>query len=100
MNTWQDLAGGLDAWASVVHTRLMALDPQLLELLACPEDHGPLWYFEHEGFLYNPRLKRKYLVTDDVPVLLVSEAISLSDAEHAHIETLAQANGMRATFTP
>ena len=26
----------------------MALDPQLLEILACPEDKGPLLYFEDE----------------------------------------------------
>ena len=36
----------------------MALDPQLLEILACPEDKGPLLYFEDEDALYNPRLKR------------------------------------------
>ena len=33
----------------------MALDPQLLEILACPDDKGPLLYFEGEGALYNPR---------------------------------------------
>ena len=37
----------------------MALDPQLLEILACPEDKGPLLYFEDESILYNPRLKRQ-----------------------------------------
>ena len=36
----------------------MALDPQLLEILACPEDKGPLLYFADEDALYNPRLKR------------------------------------------
>ena len=35
----------------------MALDPQLLEILACPEDKGPLLYFEDEDALYNPRLQ-------------------------------------------
>ena len=37
----------------------MALDPQLLEILACPEDKGPLLYFADESSLYNPRLKRR-----------------------------------------
>ena len=41
----------------------MALDPQLLEILACPEDKGPLLYFEDEDSLYNPRLKRRYEIT-------------------------------------
>ena len=38
----------------------MALDTQLLEILACPEDKGPLLYFPDEDTLYNPRLKRRY----------------------------------------
>ena len=40
----------------------MALDPQLLEILACPEDKGPLLYFADEDALYNPRLQRRYAV--------------------------------------
>ena len=35
----------------------MALDPKLLEILACPEDKGPLLYFADEDTLYNPRLQ-------------------------------------------
>ena len=42
----------------------MALDPQLLEILACPEDKGPLLYFADEETLYNPRLKRRYRILD------------------------------------
>lgn len=52
----------------------MTLDPKLLEILACPEDKGPLYYFEDEDFLYNPRLTRKYLIRDDIPVMLIDEA--------------------------
>ena len=44
----------------------MALDPKLLEILACPEDKGPLLYFEDESSLYNPRLQRRYRVEDDI----------------------------------
>ena len=36
----------------------MALDPGLLEILACPDDKGPLRYLPDEGILYNPRLGR------------------------------------------
>jgi hypothetical protein len=35
----------------------MALSPTLLEILACPDDKGPLLYFADEDTLYNPRLK-------------------------------------------
>ena len=52
----------------------MALDPQLLEILACPEDKGPLLYFADESILYNPRLRRRYEVRDGIPVMLIDEA--------------------------
>jgi uncharacterized protein len=52
----------------------MALDPMLLEILACPEDKGPLYYLADEDSLYNPRLKRRYAIRDDIPVMLIDEA--------------------------
>ena len=55
----------------------MALDSKLLEILACPEDKGPLLYFVDEDTLYNPRLQRKYRVQDDIPIMLIDEAIQL-----------------------
>jgi len=76
----------------------MALDPQLLEILACPEDKGPLLYFEDEDCLYNPRLKRRYAITDDIPILLVDEAETVSDEEHERLLAKAEANGIRPTF--
>jgi uncharacterized protein YbaR (Trm112 family) len=54
----------------------MTLDPKLLEILACPEDKGPLLYFADESALYNPRLKRRYEVKDDIPIMLIDEAES------------------------
>ena len=67
----------------------VALDPQLLEILACPDDKGPLLYFEGEGALYNPRLKRRYTVRDDIPIMLVDEAETVDDAEHERLVALA-----------
>ena len=52
----------------------MALDAALLEILACPEDKGPLYYLGDEDGLYNPRLHRRYEVRDDIPVMLIDEA--------------------------
>jgi uncharacterized protein len=76
----------------------MALDPQLLEILACPEDKGPLLYFEDESVLYNPRLKRRYLISDDIPVMLIDEAEAVSDAEHDRLLAKAEAEGVTPTF--
>jgi uncharacterized protein len=78
----------------------MALDPQLLEILACPEDKGPLLYFEDEQVLYNPRLKRRYDVRDDIPVMLIDEATAVDDAEHQRLLAKAEAEGISPTFEP
>ena len=76
----------------------MALDPQLLEILACPEDKGPLLYFADEAILYNPRLSRRYEVRDDIPIMLVDEATTVDDAEHDRLLAKAEAEGVRPTF--
>jgi uncharacterized protein YbaR (Trm112 family) len=76
----------------------MALDPKLLEILACPEDKGPLLAFEADGFLYNPRLKRKYRIDDDIPVMLIDEATTVDQAEHDRLVAKAETDGIRPTF--
>ena len=48
--------------------------PKALEVLACPEDKGPLWYFEDEEILYNPRLRRVFAIDNGIPVLLIDES--------------------------
>ncbi|TMK55412.1 MAG: Trm112 family protein [Actinobacteria bacterium] len=76
----------------------MALDPKLLEILACPEDKGPLLYFEDEQALYNPRLKRRYPVRDDIPVMLIDEAETVDDEEHTRLMAKAASDGIQPTF--
>ena len=76
----------------------MALDPMLLEILACPEDKGPLIYFTDEDALYNPRLHRRYAIRDGIPVMLIDEAETVSDDEHARLMAKAEAEGLRPTF--
>lgn len=78
----------------------MALDPKLLDILACPEDKGPLLYFTDEEALYNPRLHRRYAVTDGIPIMLVDEAATVDDAEHARLVAKADADGIQPTFDP
>lgn len=76
----------------------MALDPQLLEILACPEDKGPLFYFEDEDTLYNPRLKRRYSIKEGIPIMLADEAETVDDAEHDRLMAKAETEGITATF--
>jgi len=75
------------------------LDPRLLEILACPEDKGPLLYFAGEQLLYNPRLQRSYAVRDGIPVMLIEEATAVDDAEHARLIALAETDGIEPTFS-
>jgi len=76
----------------------MALDPLLLEILACPEDKGPLYYFPDEDTLYNPRLKRRYAINDDIPIMLIDEAETVPDEEHERLMGRAESEGVKPTF--
>ena len=76
----------------------MALDPLLLEILACPEDKGPLLYFEDEDSLYNPRLQRRYPIRNGIPVMLMDEAETVDGAEHERLMAKASAEGIEPTF--
>ncbi|WP_123960293.1 Trm112 family protein [Corynebacterium pseudopelargi] len=52
----------------------MSIDPELLEILVCPKDHGPLEYREQESVLLNPRLGIAYPIEDGIPVMLIDQA--------------------------
>ncbi|MBV9512466.1 MAG: Trm112 family protein [Mycobacteriaceae bacterium] len=68
------------------------IDETLLSILVCPADRGPLLLIDSgaAGVLYNPRLRRAYRIEDGIPVLLVEEAVDVSDSEHARL--MARAN--------
>ena len=76
----------------------MSLSPTLLEILACPEDKGPLVYIESESLLYNPRLRRSYDVRDDIPVMLIPEATTVADDEHQRLMNVIDADDIQPTF--
>jgi uncharacterized protein YbaR (Trm112 family) len=76
----------------------MALDPLLLDILACPEDRGPLYYFEDEDSLYNPRLHRRYAIRDGIPIMLIDEAETVDDAEHERLMARVASDGLKPTF--
>jgi uncharacterized protein YbaR (Trm112 family) len=71
----------------------MTLDPLLIEVLACPEDKGPLLYFDDEQLLFNSRLHRTYPVRDGIPVMLIDEATAVDAAEDARLVAKAAAGG-------
>ncbi|MCB1256550.1 MAG: Trm112 family protein [Microthrixaceae bacterium] len=74
------------------------LDQRLLEILACPQDKGPLLYFKDESMLFNPRLGRIYPIRDGIPVMLIDEATDVDDAEVKRLTELADAEGIKLNF--
>ncbi len=55
----------------------MSLSPQLLEVLACPRCKGSLEYRPAEAALVCHRCALRYPVRDDIPVMLIDEAVPL-----------------------
>ena len=76
----------------------MALDPQLLEILACPKDKGPLLYFPERDLLLNPRLQRAYRIEDDIPIMLIDEAREVEKSELDALVAEAAEKGINPTF--
>lgn len=66
------------------------IDERLRAILVCPQDRGPLLLIGDE-MLYNPRLRRGYRIDDGIPVLLIDEAVDVTDdAEHQRLLDRAQ----------
>jgi hypothetical protein len=57
------------------------MDTKLLELIVCPVTKGPLEYDREKQELLSRSARLAYPVRDGIPVLLESEARTLSDAE-------------------
>jgi uncharacterized protein len=76
----------------------MTLDPRLLAVLACPVDKGPLYYLGDDGGLYNPRLRRRYLVAAGIPVMLPDESQPVDEAEGTMLDARIAAGELTPTF--
>lgn len=57
------------------------MDSKLLELLVCPVTKGPLQFDRERQELISRSARLAYPVRDGIPILLESEARTLSDAE-------------------
>ena len=55
----------------------MAIDPIMLEILACPKCKGVLEYREAELALLCHTCRLRYRIDDDIPVMLIDEAEAL-----------------------
>ena len=57
------------------------MDTRLLELLVCPVTKGPLEYDRDRQELVSRSARLAYPVRDGIPILLESEARTMSDEE-------------------
>lgn len=55
----------------------MAISPELLEILVCPQCKGDIELTEKQDGLICPACKLLYPIKDDIPVMLIDEAIKL-----------------------
>lgn len=49
------------------------ISEELLKILVCPEDKGPLQLVDDGKFLLNPRNGYKYPIRNGIPVMLIEE---------------------------
>jgi len=55
----------------------MAISKELLDILACPKCKGDVQLTDKEDGLVCPKCKLMYPIKDDIPVMLIDEAIPL-----------------------
>ena len=51
----------------------MSLDPDLVQILVCPNDRGEIDYLEDEQVIVCRVCGYRYPVRDDIPVMLIDE---------------------------
>jgi uncharacterized protein YbaR (Trm112 family) len=52
----------------------VSVDPQLIEILVCPNDRGDIDYLEDQQVIVCRTCGYRYPVRDDIPVMLIDEA--------------------------
>lgn len=59
------------------------ISQELLKILVCPEDKGPLELVDGGKFLLNPRNGYKYPIRNGIPVMLIEEGKKYRDSSVA-----------------
>ena len=57
----------------------MGISKELLDILACPKCKGDIYLNEKENGLICDACKLMYEIKDDIPIMLIDEAIKLED---------------------
>ena len=67
---------------------MFPFDPDLFDLLVCPEARTPLKWVEGRLISIDPATRRAYRVDGDIPVMLVDESTVLPDPEWRRLMAL------------
>jgi uncharacterized protein len=60
---------------------VMAINEKLLEILVCPKCKGDLTLTENSDGLICYACRLKYEIKDDIPIMLIDEAVSLDESQ-------------------
>lgn len=61
-------------------------DPRLLELLICPQSHGPLRYDADKQELISVKAGLAFPIRDGIPLMLLDQARALEEREIAALK--------------
>jgi uncharacterized protein YbaR (Trm112 family) len=73
------------------------ISPELLKILVCPEDKGPLQLVDDGKFLLNPRNGYKYPIRNGIPVMLIEEGKKYRDPSYANVNGAGQQSAQQAS---
>ena len=59
----------------------MAIDKELLDILACPKCKGDIYINQKEDALICDACQLLYEIKDDIPIMLIDEALPLDKVE-------------------
>ena len=60
----------------------MALSKELLDILACPKCKGPVRLNDDNNALICPICQLSYAIRDDIPIMIIEEALPLSEEQN------------------
>ncbi|MEP0841259.1 MAG: hypothetical protein HRF43_00945 [Phycisphaerae bacterium] len=61
------------------------IDPELLEILVCPESHARLIQVGDWLYSTDPATRRRYPIRDGLPIMLIEESQVVDEAEFQRV---------------
>ena len=68
------------------------LNPELMEILVCPESHARLVQVGDWLYSTDPATRRRYPIREGIPIMLIEESEVIDDAEFRRVMQQVQEN--------